>query len=374
MKLTHIINEIATDLSIAYPFNFVEKEKRGGIFFANDNDMDRYTFTTEGGNEYEVKFFTPYPRSQYAEGTIEREYGLKGDRNIQATSMTGENKALKVNATVMKITLDWINRNPNFTMLLIRPVDERRQRIVKMFLDTYIPKNYEVVYGSKSTNIYIRNWEAIDALLEKRKKEEESKQEQPADVEEEIKQKEMVGSGVDHDVYPSATNPNVVYKIGREETIDKWYEIFKNNPDIFPKTYRKGKTKITAKTDRQIGIGDRYFELKAGTVIPVSYVELEKLDTKRAQFEWERLGVEIAEITEEAWVFQSYVIHYIIGGDKDMISYINQKIKEEAPQLLPSLERFLVIIDKLKQFTDDPDVHKHNFGYDKQGNLKCLDF
>lgn len=365
MKFKTILNELSGDLSNAYPFQFVERQKRGGIFFAHDNDMDRYNFTTEGGNEYEVRFFTPTPYSAYPEGVKEREYSLKGDRDIKSSSLTGENKALKVNATVMAITLDWMEKNPDFTMLLIRPVDERRQRIVKMFLDSHLPAKYDVVYGSKSTNIYIKNWDAINALKNK---------EQEQDVDEEIKQKEMIGSGVDHDVYPSKTNPNIVYKLGREETIDKWYDIFKNNPDIFPKTYRKGKTTITAKHDRQIGLGDRYYELKAGTVIPVSYVELEKLDAKRAQFEWERLGVEIAEITEDAWAFQSYVIHYIIGGDKNMINYVNEKLKEDSPQLVPSLERFLKIIDRLKEFTDDPDVHKHNFGYDKEGNLKCLDF
>jgi len=183
-----------------------------------------------------------------------------------------------------------------------------------------------------------------------------------------------LASGVDHMVFTATDNSDVVYKLGPRIAINYWFDNFSKNPDLFPKIYKRGRTSIKLKSEKTIRNNGDPKTFPVGTVLPLEYVILEKLDAGRAQFEWERLGVAVAEITEEAWIFQSYVIHYIIGGDMEMVEYVNEKIKEDHPQLLPSLKRFVNVIDKLKEITDDPDVHKHNFGYDKNGVLKCLDY
>jgi hypothetical protein len=68
------------------------------------------------------------------DGTKEREYGVVGDRNINANSLTGENKAISVNATVMAITLDFMEKNNDWYIITIHPIDPRRRKLVGNFL------------------------------------------------------------------------------------------------------------------------------------------------------------------------------------------------------------------------------------------------
>jgi hypothetical protein len=56
--------------------------------------------------------------------------------------MTGENKAFKINATVMAITLDFLENNKDWLKLIIVPLDSKRHNLVRRFLDTNIPEKY----------------------------------------------------------------------------------------------------------------------------------------------------------------------------------------------------------------------------------------
>ena len=53
-----------------------------------------------------------------------------------------------------------------------------------------------------------------------------------------IKPKKEFGKGTFHKVYSSNRNPDRLYKIGDEDTVDEWVDTFKEYPQYFPKIYR----------------------------------------------------------------------------------------------------------------------------------------
>ena len=203
------------------------------------------------------------------------------------------------------------------------------------------------------------------------------------DVEEiATKEKELVGKGAFHNVYISKKNPNVVYKIGFDEDVNGWVDIFKGHPDLFPKVYKMGHINIKLKKSATT-LSWRNGEFKPityspGDTVNVKYVELEKLDTFKAQNDWLKLDYAITDLTEEGWEFQDYVIHLILnytkeGGDYDMIDAIDENIKVSHPEMVDVLNKFVTLIRKICEVKKRPDLHIDNFGYDKDGNLKCLD-
>lgn len=189
--------------------------------------------------------------------------------------------------------------------------------------------------------------------------------------------KEM-GSGVEHAIYTSTDEPGVVYKLGPKKTIDRWYETFKNNPDIFPEVYKRGRTKTKLKTDMEIQTPKGFVELKAGTYIPIDYVKLEKLDTNRAEKEWATIDEAIEEISErDGYEFLDFLISYMNGFDEDQVNEIKDGLSGR-PDVYKLFVRYVDLVDKIVMVHPDkkniPDIHRYNFGYDKNGNLKCLDF
>jgi hypothetical protein len=119
----HLITELSYSLDNALPFTYI-----GG-------KNSEYTFKTDQ-NEYKVKF-TPdgestYERSYY---TTNRDQG----RNFDDTK---EGKPLQINATVMKITLDFMERNPNFYMIYIVPIDRKRFDLVTTYIKNNLPSEY----------------------------------------------------------------------------------------------------------------------------------------------------------------------------------------------------------------------------------------
>lgn len=189
--------------------------------------------------------------------------------------------------------------------------------------------------------------------------------------------KEMA-SGVEHTVYASTDEPDVIYKLGPKKTIDTWYEIFKNNPSIFPKVYKRGKTKIKLKYDKVVNTSKGVVHLKAGSLFPVDYVKLEKLDTKRVLSDWNILNNAIEDILErEDYEFEDFLISYMQKFDVTLLEDIENNI-HYYPEAEKIFKRYVNLIDKIMSVRKDknniPDLHRNNFGYDKSGNLKCLDF
>ena len=133
------INELDFNLNKGYDWNF------------EDGLDNKYTFTT-GQTEYEVLF---YPTKE--ENTFERLYRPISEDNQPGsvpTTPTNEFKVLEINATVMNITIDFLNKNKDWKKVVISPMDRRRYNVVKGFLDRYLPKNYFIKEEDEIFYIY----------------------------------------------------------------------------------------------------------------------------------------------------------------------------------------------------------------------------
>jgi hypothetical protein len=139
----HLITELSYDLENHYPFTYT-----GGEF-------NKYRFET-GKNEYAVAF-KPDGKNIYERvyHTTDRPLGS----NFEDTK-EGIITALKINATVMKVTLDFLEKHPNFDMIYIEPISKSRFTTVNKFLEMYLPSQYSFEAesdGNKENLIIIYN-------------------------------------------------------------------------------------------------------------------------------------------------------------------------------------------------------------------------
>jgi hypothetical protein len=119
----HLITELGDDLSKALPFTY-----SGGKY-------NEYFFNTDK-NEYKVAF------KPDGESTYERVYHTMNRPLGTNFEDTKEGKPLQINATVMKITLDFMKRNPDFYMIYIVPLDRRRFNLVSTYMKNSLPSQY----------------------------------------------------------------------------------------------------------------------------------------------------------------------------------------------------------------------------------------
>jgi hypothetical protein len=119
------LNELDFDLNKAYDWKF-----EGGR-------NNKYTFTT-GQTEYEV-FFQPGVTGDY-----ERSFRIKGTegKKVPYDVTTNEFKVMQIYATVMNVTIDFLKRNKDWKDVMVVPVDARRHKVVKGFLDKTLPTEY----------------------------------------------------------------------------------------------------------------------------------------------------------------------------------------------------------------------------------------
>jgi hypothetical protein len=141
----HLVTELSYGLENALPDDKI-------TYVGGKNS--EYTFKTDQ-NEYKVKFIPD------GESTYERSYSTTNrnqGRNFDDTK-EGVITAIKVNATVMKITLDFMKRNPDFTMIYIVPISTSRFTAVKKFIENSLPSNYSFLAkpGERENIIAIYN-------------------------------------------------------------------------------------------------------------------------------------------------------------------------------------------------------------------------
>lgn len=193
-----------------------------------------------------------------------------------------------------------------------------------------------------------------------------------------------LGSGVDHMVFTATDDSNIVYKLGPKIAIDFWFDDFKKNPNLFPKVYKRGRSTFKLKSEKQIPTKKGYRTFPVGTIIPVDYVKLEKLNTERVQKEWDILDNISEEIKEvDDYGFLDFLIKYMVqdpankarGWDSQPeIDLFDSEMKKRGSQIYRMFRRYLDLTDKIKTIRKGvPDLHRYNFGYDEKGNLKCLD-
>ena len=200
------------------------------------------------------------------------------------------------------------------------------------------------------------------------------------DVEEiATKEKELVGKGAFHNVYPSKKNPNIVYKIGFDEEVDGWLDLFKNHPDIFPKVYGTGHIKIKLKKNltKFTWRSGQFTPVTygPGDVVEVKYVTVEKLDTKKGVEHWHSLSNVVEQMSPTDTSLQTYLTS--LGLDDDLeqeFLSIGEKIKESGNDFIYNIfVNFYNLIHSVYEIKLRADDHIGNYGYDKDGNLKCLD-
>ena len=198
---------------------------------------------------------------------------------------------------------------------------------------------------------------------------------------EDWKEKKERLHGAEHEVYPVKHDPNRVYKVGDKSSIMKWAPLFKKYPEIFPYVYRIAplKQKINTGFSGIANMSDPY------------YAEVEKLDDKKAQLEYEKLKTDMYNSD----------VHTLYGSkfDKDDV-HLDDVFRDclKSDNFYNKVENFLKdkechdtfvrwfeFIKKANGFIEPLkkdgggtgfiiDIHSgKNFGYDKSGNLKCLD-
>lgn len=181
-----------------------------------------------------------------------------------------------------------------------------------------------------------------------------------------VQSKPIIGTGIEHDIYPDTKNSSRIYKVPKDaiakQKMYEWIRIFNKYPQVFAKIYK-------AKNN--------------------SYVSLEKLDTNRVKQEYDKLFdyfttkhilIDDSDIYGESGVndplthlFLTLSIFYSESKTKEMLS----KMKQLEPNIIPIFKNWLEFSLKVRDVAEKEsrsiDFHTGNFGYDNQGNLKMLD-
>lgn len=188
------------------------------------------------------------------------------------------------------------------------------------------------------------------------------------------KDKPVFGRGAYHKVFASKSNPNVLYKIGTDEMVTKWVELFRKFPELFPKVYKTGTMNVKL-DDRIIRmVKGEIVVMNPGEPVKARYVEIEKLDTKQALHQWDVINRTIMDFTEGRYDAQKlFTILDEDDGEEvifDIAKYLKQNKEDYKLQVL---EDFYNLLSKVYEIKPAADVHKGNFGVDNDGRLKMLD-
>jgi hypothetical protein len=192
-------------------------------------------------------------------------------------------------------------------------------------------------------------------------------------IKEELKEirtteKTKYGQGMEHSIYPSKKFPDRLLKIGEKDVVEQWVKIFQSNPKIFPKIFRVGKISNYKHND-----SDVYF------------AEIEKLDTNKSLKEWDQLEDKLKEsgITDfEDGAFGRDItdIYTNYEDDQKTITHIATELKNHNSEGYNLFIKWFKLFKECQKSIENVvghetlvDAHKYNFGYGKDGNLKCLD-
>ena len=119
----HLITELSYGLDNALSFTY-SGGKYSEYFFKTDQNEYKVAFKPDGESTYERVYHT-----------VNRPLG----RNFDDTQ---EGKPLQINATVMAITLDFMDKHPDFYMIYIVPIDRKRFNLVTAYIKNNLPSEY----------------------------------------------------------------------------------------------------------------------------------------------------------------------------------------------------------------------------------------
>lgn len=169
--------------------------------------------------------------------------------------------------------------------------------------------------------------------------------------------KQTIGRGAEHVIYPSQKHPDRVYKIGKQESVEQWLDIFRENPEIFPKVF---------------GVG--YFKNKP----EIKFVEIEKLNTDEVKNEWGILDFALEDLGVQDEFGYVDDIFYMKSLGKWDDKEILKSLKKQNPRAYNLYKKWSDYLEKIDTYLKSKgykyfDIHRHNFGYDKNGKIKTLD-
>ncbi len=176
-----------------------------------------------------------------------------------------------------------------------------------------------------------------------------------------IRLKPIMGLGREHKVFESVIYPNKIIKVETTPgTVNKWYNIFKSRPDIFPEIFKT--IKVNGKEGEKL-IG----------------VVLERLDTSKFTKLWDEIESEMyplfknLPISEREVSLEGIVKYIKTPKVKKQWEELLIFTKKQNPSLSKSIDEFSKMVNELYKITPNPDIRKFNFGYTDKGVLKCLD-
>jgi hypothetical protein len=172
---------------------------------------------------------------------------------------------------------------------------------------------------------------------------------------------EQFSSGSEHTLYQDPVHSGRLYKRFEGDSLDRFNSIvslFQQHQDIFPTVYDKGK----------------------------DWISIEKLDTARAQREYEALSDEIGEDFLEEYALSSEELDpQFMNSTKEIAEiwkrwrttlvayakiYFAYKKEKEDAYVQMGAEAYSKLTDTTLVGRD---IHMDQFGYTKEGRLKILD-
>jgi len=172
---------------------------------------------------------------------------------------------------------------------------------------------------------------------------------------------EQFSSGSEHTLYQDPVHPDRLYKRFEGYSLDRFNSIvslFQQHPDIFPTIYDRGD----------------------------DWISIEKLDTARAQREYEALSDEIGEdFLEEYALSPEELDPHFMNATREIAEiwerwrttlvayakiYFAYKKEKEDAYVQMGAEAYSKLTDTTLV---GGDIHMDQFGYTKEGRLKILD-
>lgn len=190
--------------------------------------------------------------------------------------------------------------------------------------------------------------------------------------------RKLLGQGMQHRVYTlydvsgaEFENKNVIVKIGYPADVKTQVNFFSSFPNYFPQVYKSG---IFVVSDEAIEKNKLYHDVDTGNTM--GYVYLERLNTEEFLRKHEsilnKLDDNIKRDFEElGFNFDPTLVNNVRNNlvknnatNEDLIFY------DELTNLMSDIINEGLKIDKDAYL----DLHSGNFGIDKNGKIKCLDF
>lgn len=174
---------------------------------------------------------------------------------------------------------------------------------------------------------------------------------------EEISKKEQFARGMEHIIYPMKSDPTKLIKVGKTSDVAEWSVIFENNPDLFPKVYKFGVMKD-----------------KKG----MAYAIVERMDTKKFENNWNDLQNDLELLgvidQDENQSLTDVYMELAIKSDLSELDDIGNKLHENNMDSAGFYDKLKDLIFRADEAIGGVmDVHKYNFGYDNDGNIKFID-